>query len=60
VSLCSLGGLGQVRYYPYGETRSGTLPTDYQFTGQRFEAGLGLYDPSLRSGQATTCGITIP
>jgi len=37
-----------MRYYPYGETRSGTLPTDYRYTGQRFEAGLGLYDYHAR------------
>jgi RHS repeat-associated protein len=32
------------RYYPYGTPRwsQGTLPTDYTFTGQRDEAGLGL------------------
>jgi RHS repeat-associated protein len=31
-------------YYPYGTPRwsQGTLPTDYTFTGQRDEAGLGL------------------
>ena len=35
----------QRRYYPYGGVRwsSGTLPTEYGFTGQRWEAGLGLY-----------------
>jgi len=26
------GVVSEMRYYPYGETRSGTLPTDYQFT----------------------------
>jgi len=36
-------------YYPYGETRwsDGTLPTDYQFTGQRAE-DFGLYDYHAR------------
>ena len=31
-------------YHPYGTPRwsEGTLPTDYTFTGQRNEAGLGL------------------
>jgi RHS repeat-associated protein len=31
------------RYYPYGSTRSGGsgLPTEYRFTGQRREVGLG-------------------
>ena len=28
---------------PYGATRSGGVPTDYQFTGQRLDAGTGLY-----------------
>jgi RHS repeat-associated protein len=36
--------------YPYGVERwsSGTLPTDYRFTGQRFEAGLGIYVMGVR------------
>ena len=40
----------QARYYPYGETRwtAGTLPTDYRFTGQRRESGLGLYQMGAR------------
>jgi RHS repeat-associated protein len=40
----------QARYYPYGVERwsSGTLPTDYRFTGQRFEAGLGIYAMGAR------------
>ena len=46
----------EARHYPYGEERwsSGTLLTDYRFTGQRSESGLGLvhmgarrYDPAL-------------
>ncbi|MBC7251624.1 MAG: RHS repeat-associated core domain-containing protein [Anaerolineae bacterium] len=38
------------RYYPYGESRhaTGTLPTDFGFTGQRVEAGLGLLDYRAR------------
>jgi len=40
------------RYYPYGEARPGLegtgLPTDRRFTGQRHEAGLGLYDYGAR------------
>ncbi|MBC7251753.1 MAG: RHS repeat-associated core domain-containing protein, partial [Anaerolineae bacterium] len=38
------------RYYPYGEVRwrEGTLPTDFTFTGQRVEAGLGLLDYRAR------------
>ena len=31
------------RYFPYGATRSGSIGTAYQFTGQRREAALGLY-----------------
>jgi RHS repeat-associated protein len=37
------------RYTPFGETRSGSSPTDLQFTGQRRENGLGsLYDFQAR------------
>jgi RHS repeat-associated protein len=39
-------------YYPYGEQRwsasGGTLPTDYTFTGQRADAGIGLMDYNAR------------
>ena len=37
-------------YYPYSDTRyaTGTLPTDRRFTGQRWEAALGLYDYKAR------------
>jgi RHS repeat-associated protein len=49
----------EARHYPYGEERwrwpqEGTFPTEYRFTGQRMQSGLGLfhmgarhYDPSL-------------
>ena len=43
--------VAQQRYLPYGAERwhSGTLPTDYRFTGQREEATLGsLYDYGAR------------
>ncbi len=42
--------VSQQRYYPFGGVRwsEGTLPTDRQFTGQRLEAGLGLYDYKAR------------
>ena len=35
--------VAEARHYPYGAERwhNGTLPTDYRFTGQREEAGLG-------------------
>jgi RHS repeat-associated protein len=37
--------VGELRYYPYGETRytSGSTPTSYRFTGQREDATIGLY-----------------
>ena len=42
--------VAEQRYYPFGDVRwsDGTLPTDRQFTGQRLEAGLGLYDYRAR------------
>jgi RHS repeat-associated protein len=56
-------------YYPYGEQRwsasGGTLPTDYTFTGQRNEAGIGLmdynarfYDPAL--GRFVSADTIVP
>jgi RHS repeat-associated protein len=56
-----------VLYYPYGETRyvTGTLTTDYGYTGQRNEAGLGLmdynaryYDPAL--GRFVSADTIVP
>jgi RHS repeat-associated protein len=53
------GKVAESRHYPYGEERwrwpeEGTFPTDYRFTGQRSDTGLGLihmgarrYDPAL-------------
>jgi RHS repeat-associated protein len=56
--------IGELRYKAWGETRfsSGNLGTDYRYTGQREEAGFGLYyyrarwyDPLLgRFAQADT------
>jgi len=56
--------LSELRYKGWGETRysSGPTPTDYRYTGQRQEAGIGLYyyrarwyDPELgRFAQADT------
>ena len=42
--------LGELRYKPYGETRYiwGVTRTDCRYTGQREEAGLGLYDYGAR------------
>jgi len=37
-----------MRYTPFGETRVGDAPTDRRFTGQREEAGIGLYDYGAR------------
>ena len=36
--------VSEMRYLPYGGTRSGSMPTDRQFTGQRWESSLGFYD----------------
>jgi RHS repeat-associated protein len=45
----ALGGAGnQMRYYPYGDTRSGSMSTDRRFTGQREETAIGLYDYNAR------------
>ncbi len=40
--------VGEMRYTPYGVTRSGALRTDRRYTGQRWEASLGLYDYGAR------------
>ncbi len=45
--------VSEMRYLPYGETRSGSMPTDRQFTGQRNESGLGFYDYNARQYDAT-------
>jgi RHS repeat-associated protein len=37
-----------MRYYPWGETRSGAAPTDRLFTGQRFDGTIELYDYGAR------------
>ncbi len=42
------GKVSEMRYYPYGEMRSGAMATDRQYTGQRREIGLGLYDYNAR------------
>ncbi len=57
VVLSSAGALvAESRHYPYGEERwsSGTVPTDYRFTGQLLEHDLSIYimgarwyDPSV-------------
>jgi len=53
-------------YKPFGEARytSGSLPTAYQFTGQRQEAELGLYYRGFcapeRSERSKACACTTP
>jgi len=52
VTVLAQGGsvAGATRYLPYGAIRweSGLFPTDRRFTGQRWEASLGLYDYRAR------------
>jgi RHS repeat-associated protein len=46
ITTSSSGTLSaEIRYYPWGKDRytSGTTPTNYKFTGQRYENALGLY-----------------
>jgi len=40
--------LNEMRYTPYGVTRSGDIHTDRRFTDQRWESRLGLYDYGVR------------
>ena len=44
--------VGTIKYLPFGETRSGSVPTDKQFTGQRLD-GTGLYYYRARYYDAT-------
>jgi len=45
--------IGAINYYPYGETRSGSVPTDRKFTGQRLDRtgfyyyNARYYDPEI-------------
>jgi RHS repeat-associated protein len=47
VDAVNANPLTDLRYKPWGEPRSGdhtgTTPTDFRFTGQRMDSGLGLY-----------------
>jgi RHS repeat-associated protein len=61
------GVVARQLYHPYGEVRwsEGTLPTDYGFTGQRLEAGLGLMHYgarfySLRLGRFVSADSILP
>ncbi len=40
--------IGEMRYYPYGETRYGSVPTDRRFTGQRQDSYINLYEMGAR------------
>ena len=45
--------VSEQRYLPYGGTRSGEMPTDRQYTGQRWESSLGFYDYVARQFDPT-------
>jgi len=44
------GEVGRQWYYPYGDQRhaTGTLPTNYRFTGQQWQGTIALYDYGAR------------
>ncbi len=42
------GQVQRIRYYPWGGVRSGDVPTDRRFTGQRWDDTIGLYDYNAR------------
>lgn len=44
--------LGTIKYYPFGRTRAGDVPTDIKFTGQRLD-DTGLYYYNARYYDAT-------
>jgi RHS repeat-associated protein len=48
VTRCQLGNVYRNGYYPFGEERYTSSYTPYQFTGQRKEAAIGLYDYHAR------------
>jgi len=35
---------GDIKYFPYGATRSGAVSTAYKFTGQRLDDSTGLFE----------------
>ena len=42
-TVLTTGASGSQRYDAYGNTRSGTVPTDYGFTSQQEDSGTGAY-----------------
>jgi len=42
-SVTSGAQSGDIKYFPYGATRSGAVSTTYKFTGQRLDDSTGLY-----------------
>ena len=52
MSNSSGSSLGSIKYYPFGATRSGSVPTDKKFTGQRLDQN-GLYFYNARYYDAT-------
>lgn len=48
ISSTVSGTVSAISFFPYGSTRSGSVPSDYKFTGQREDSATGLYDYNAR------------